>query len=152
MTKTIAFLFVAGFLILLTSCLDVECIQETKAYMKVSFYSYETKTVASPDSVSLYGANNDIKIYDNQKKITLPALIPLKDSDNESKFIIKINGTEDTIQFVHSSFLHFISKECGYSMWHAIDTVYFTTNEIDSISLTNKEITLRNAVNVAIFY
>jgi len=151
MTKTIAFLFVSGFLILLTSCLDVECVQETRAYMKVSFYNYETKTVASPDNLSLYGANNTIKIYDNQK-ITLPALIPLKDSDNESEFIIEINGTEDTIRFVHSSFLNFISKECGYSMWHTIDTVYFTTNEIDSISLINKEITLKNANNVAIFY
>ena len=152
MTKAIAFLFAAGFIILLTSCLDAECIQETKAYMKVSFYSYETKTAASPDNLTLYGTNNVVKLYDNQEKITLPALIPLKDSGNESEFIIEINGTEDTIQFVHSSFFHFISKECGYSMWHTIDTVYFTTNEIDSISLINKEISLKNAVNVAIYY
>ena len=134
MTKILPFLFVAGLSLLLTSCIDTGCTGETKAYMKVNFYSYETKAVASPDSVTLYGADNAVKIYDNQKKIPLPALIPLKYSDNETEFIIEINGTTDTIRFEHLNFLHPISKECGYSMWHTMDTVYFTTNEIDSIA------------------
>jgi aspartate carbamoyltransferase regulatory subunit len=152
MTKTFSFLFLAG-LLLLTSCIDSECIEETKAYMKVSFYSYETKKIALPDSVTLYGAGNADTLYDNKNKKIIPlAIFPLKNSDNETEFIIKINGTADTIRFLHSNTLHFISKECGYSMYHTMDTVYFTNNEIDSISFTNKEITVRKIENVAIFY
>jgi len=151
MTKILSYLF-AGFTLLLTSCLDTGCVSETKAYMKVNFYSYETKAIAAPDNITLYGADNAVKIYDNQKKITLPALIPLKYSDNETEFIIEINEITDTMRFVHSNYLHPISKECGYSMWHTIDTVYFTTNKIDSIALTDKEVSLRNKENVAIFY
>ena len=151
MTRIIAFLFITGFFVLITSCLDTECTDETEAYVKVSLYSYESKKIALPDSVTLYGADNEVKIYDSQK-ITLPALIPLKNSDNETEFIIKINGIADTIRFVHSNFPHLISKECGYSMYHTIDTIYPTFNGIDSISLTNKEITVKNIENVAIFY
>ena len=152
MAKTFVLLFIAGLSLGLTSCLDTECIDETKAYMKVSFYNYEKKQKASPDSLTLYGVDNDAKIYDNQKKVTLPVLMPLKDSDTETKFIIKINGTADTIRFLHSNSLRLISKECGYTMYHTVDTVYFTIHEIDSISLTNKEVTIKNIENVAIFY
>ena len=152
MTKILALLFTTGLIFWLTSCLDTECIEDTRAYVKVSFYDYDTIRVASPDSITLFGVGNDVKIYDNIKKIALPALMPLKDSDNETEFIIEINGTADTIRFTHSNYLHLISKECGYSMYHTLDTVYFTTNEIDSISLTNKDITLINIENVAIFY
>ena len=121
--------------------------------MRVSFYDYEKETKVLPESVTLYGADNDVAIYgDKNKEISLPALFPLKNSDNETEFIITINGTTDTIRFVHSNSLHLISKECGYTMFHTIDTVYFTTNEIDSISLINKDITLRKTENVAIFY
>jgi len=151
MTKIFVSLFLAG-LFLLTSCLDSECVEETKAYMKVAFYSYETKKAVLPESVILHGADNDSTIYDNQKKIKNQALFPLKNSDTETAFIIKINETTDTIRFVHSNFLHLISKECGFSMFHTIDTVYFTINEIDSISLTNKNVTVRKTENVAIFY
>jgi hypothetical protein len=91
MTKTFAFLFLSGFL-LLTSCLDTECVEETKAYMKVSFYSYETKKTASPDSLKLYGADYAESIYDDGK-ISLPALFPLKSSNSETEFIIKITAT-----------------------------------------------------------
>ena len=152
MTKHITFLFIAGFILSLTACLDTECIEKTETYVKVSFCSYDDKKTALPDSLTLYGIGSDVKIYDNQKKITLPALIPLKYSDNETEFIIEINGTTDTIQFLHSNFLYLISKECGYSMYHKIDTIYFTTNAIDSIAIINKDITLKNTDNVAIFY
>ena len=151
MTKTFTFLFIACFTLLLTSCLNAECVDDTKVYVKVFFYSYDTKKIESPDSVTLYGVGNDIKIYDNQK-ITLPALIPLKNYDNETAFVIQINETTDTIRFVHSNFLRLISKECGYLMNHTIDAVDITSNGIDSISITNNEVTVKNIENVALFY
>ena len=151
MTKTIAYLFIAGFFLLLTSCSDIGCADATEAYVKVSFYNYDTKLSASPDSITLYGVGNSMKIYNNQR-VTPPMIMPLKNYDNETEFIIRINGTADTIRFVHSNFPHLISKECGYSMFHTIDAVYYTVNEIDSIAVTNNEVSLKNIQNVAIFY
>ena len=149
MTRTVAFLFLAGF-ILLTSCFEVECVNRPQIQVNTVFYDYETKKPATPENVTLYGMDNPVKLYDNQR--TQSALLPLKVSDNETIFIIEINDTADTIQFVHSNYLQLISKECGYLMFHKIDTLYFTTNEIDSISLINREITPQKIDNVAIFY
>ena len=147
MTKTIVSLFFACLTLVLISCSGDECLEDTRVNMRVSFYNYEDKTKSSPESVTLYGIDNEEAI-----KVTSPALFPLKNSDTETGFIITINGTTDTIWFLHSNSLHFISKECGYTMYHSIDTVYFTTNEIDSISLINKDITLRKTEHVEIYY
>ena len=147
MTKTIVSLFFSCLTLVLISCSGDECLEDTRVNMRVSFYNYEDKTKSSPESVTLYGIDNEEAI-----KVTSPALFPLKNSDTETGFIITINGTTDTIWFLHSNSLHFISKECGYTMYHTIDTVYFSTNEIDSIFLINKYITLRKTEHVEIFY
>ena len=150
MTKTLALLFLGG-LLLLTSCFDIECVNRPEVQVKAVFYDYDTKKTVSPDSVTLHGIDNSVKIYDSQKNLS-SAFLPLKTSDNETEFVIRINGTADTIRFIHSNFLQLISKECGYLIYHNVDTLYFTTNEIDSISLINREITPQNVDNVAIFY
>ena len=151
MTRFFTLLFIALLPLCLSSCLDSECNDDTEAYVKASFYSYETKQTLVPDSITLYGVGNDVKIYDNQR-ITPPAFIPLKDSADETQFVIEINGAVDTITFIYTSFPHIISKECGYSMFRTIDSIYFTNNEIDSIALINPNVTLINVENVSIFY
>jgi hypothetical protein len=151
MTRIITFSFIAGFSLLITSCFDIECVNRPATQVKAVFYDYETKKpVQQPDDITLYGIDNPVKLYDNKK--TSFALLPLKVSDNETKFVIEINGTADTIHFIHSNFLQLVSKECGYLIYHHVDTLYFTTNAIDSISLINREITPKNIDNVAIFY
>ena len=151
MTRTFIFLFIAGLFLAAASCIDPGCIDNTEAYLKASFYSYETKSVAAPDSMTLCGVGASVKIYDNLR-ITPPAFIPLKDSDSKTQFVIELNGITDTITFFHANSLHFVSKECGYSMFHTIDSIRYTHNEIDSIASINPNITLNNADNVAIFY
>jgi len=151
MTKTFTFLFIAVISLLLTSCFDIECINRPEVKVNAFFYDYEKKTKAQPDSVTLHGIDNPVKIYDKQSNLSA-ALLPLKASENETEFVIKINGITDTIRFVYSNSLHLISKECGYLTFHKIDAFYYTKNEIDSISLTNKEITPKSIENVAIFY
>ena len=90
-------------------------------------------------------------IYDN-KKLIPPALIPLNDTTDYSTLIININGVADTVKFIYLSYPHLISKECGYSMFHTIDSVLFTKYIIDSISLIEENITTINAENIRIYY
>ncbi|MDR2887199.1 MAG: hypothetical protein LBV26_04230 [Bacteroidales bacterium] len=153
MTKAFTFLFIAALPFWLASCLDSECMEATEASVKVFFYDCDTvpALAVTPDSLTLYGVGNAVKIYDNQK-ITAPALLPLKESGGETEFIININGTADTVRFVYSGSLRLVSKECGYAMSYAIDTVCFTANEIDSITITNHDVTVQNTENIAIFY
>jgi hypothetical protein len=152
---------VSGILILITvavipllivSCSPEACFEETNAYLKASLYLNETKKLKAPDSLTLYGINiPSAKIYDRASKVQ-PALFPLNPSSGTCSFIIKINGVADTIQFVYSSYPHLISKECGYTFYHDLDTFYYSKNAIDYIYRGNNRITTLNEENLRIFY
>ncbi len=149
--QAIAAIIISGFFLPLGSCLELSCIDETEAFVKAGFYSYSTKNQAVPESLTLYGLNMDSAIY-NKVKLTPPALFPLNDSSVVSSFVIMINGISDTIKFQYWSYPHLISKECGYSMFHTVDTIFFTRHAIDSIAKRNYNITTSNVENISIFY
>jgi hypothetical protein len=145
-------IFISGVCLILNSCLEVACVDETEAYVKADFYSYKTLKAAIPDSITLYGMGKDTnKIY-NKVKITPPALLPLNDSTDYSLFVIRINGVTDTLEFRYWSYPHLVTKECGYTFYHTIDTIYHTKHAIDSVSKFNENITTVNGENIRIYY
>src|SRR5664279_4743778 len=124
-------------ILLMASCTPGSCFEETESYVKASFYSYETRKLTVPDSLSLNGLNNDSIIYSRSDKVQ-PALIPLNASQDNCIFIIIINGVTDTIQFRYSSYPHLISKECGYTFYHHLDTdPIFTKHIITEVIIDN---------------
>lgn len=139
-------------MLLLISCTPGSCFEETESYVKASFYDNVSKTLHAPDSLTLYGLNNDSMIY-NKTTSVQPALIPLNSSTESCTFIIKINGVTDTIEFRYSSYPHLISKECGYTFYHHLDTLpIYTKNVIKDIYTGDKTITNLNVENIRIFY
>lgn len=154
MSRQLSVILVLIFTVLLpglNSCVDISCTDETTAFVKLGFYSDSSRNLAVPDSLTLYGEGMALKIYD-KATITQPALIPLNDSADYAKFIIEINGVTDTIEFVYWSYPHLISKECGYSMFHTLDTVIFTKNKIVSLDRVNPDVTTQNVENLQIYY
>lgn len=142
-------IFIAGFLI---SCAPDACFEETTSFLKASFYNNATKLKAAPDSLTLFGLNMQTnKIYNKAVKVQ-PALIPLNVSARNSTFVIRINGITDTIQFIYSSYPHLISKECGYTFYHTLDTFQYSKNTIDYIYRSSDNITNLNEENIRIFY
>jgi predicted nucleic-acid-binding Zn-ribbon protein len=142
----------AGFSIFLNSCSLKSCFDVTESQVNAGFYSKETGKALSPDSLTLWGMNMDTnKIYN---KVISPkkAQFPLYAADTSVKFIIRINGTDDTIEFRYRSYLHLISKECGYTYYYNIDTAFHSFNIIDSLSFSNKTITTLSEENLRIYY
>jgi hypothetical protein len=131
------------------SCAPSACFEETNSYLKASFYSNENQL--APDSLSVSGLGQTTKIYDKARKIQ-PALLPLNASAGSCTFVIRINGVNDTIQFLYSSYPHLISKECGYTFYHTLDSHAFTKNNIDTILIINRSVTTANEENIRIFY
>jgi hypothetical protein len=139
-----------GTILFLLSCTAGSCFEETESYLKASFYNNTTLT--APDSLTLYGLNTDSLIYNNTASVQ-PALIPLNASTESCTFGIQINGVTDTIEFQYSSYPHLISKECGYTFYHQLDTLpKFTKHIIKDIYTGNKTITNLNVENIRIFY
>jgi hypothetical protein len=139
-------------ILLQLSCTTGSCFEETECYVKVSFYNNVTKTLHAPDSLTLYGLNNDSLVYNNNFNIQ-PALIPLNASTDSCTFVIKINGITDSIEFRYNSSPHLISKECGYTFYHHLDTVFSIKHHaIKDIFTSNKTVTNLNVENIRIFY
>jgi predicted nucleic-acid-binding Zn-ribbon protein len=112
----------------------------------------ETGKTLAPDSVTLYGVNMDtLEIYDKTTKLQ-SAELPLYAAEQGCKFVIRINGINDTLEFRYSSYPHLLSKECGYTFFFTLDTVINSINIIDSISIEKKTITTFNEENLRIFY
>ncbi len=146
------FIIVPVIVLLLHSCTPGSCFEETESYLKASFYDNATKTLLAPDSISLSGLNNDSIIYNKIASLQL-ALIPLNASAESCAFSIKINGVTDTLEFRYSSYPHLISKECGYTYYHQLDTLpKYTKHIIKDIYTSNETITNLNVENIRIFY
>jgi Family of unknown function (DUF6452) len=148
----ILLIVLSGFILVLLSCAPGSCFDETESYVKASFYNYESEKLTTPDSLSLYGLNHDSIIYDKTAKVQ-PALIPLDASVDNCSLVIKINGVSDTIEFQYSSYPHLISKECGYTYYHHLDSIpFFSKNGIKKIDIINRTITNLNVENIQIYY
>jgi hypothetical protein len=142
----------AGFFLLAYSCTPGACFDETNAYMKASLFLDSTGKQTAPDSLSLWGTGMDTsKIYD--AKVSLKqAFLPLDGSSVKCKFTIMINGVYDTLTAWYSTFPHLISKECGYTFYHNLDSVHTTNHKIIKISITKNSITNQIEENIRIYY
>jgi len=147
----ILIIILPGLIFFIASCTQGSCFEETESYLKASFYRYETRKLTVPDSLTFYGLNNDSIIYNKSAKVQ-PALIPLNASLDSCIFVIIINGVTDTIQFRYNSSPHLISKECGYTFYHHLDTVIPKYHAIKEIYTSNKTITNLNVENIRIYY
>lgn len=149
--KNLALLFTGTFLFIV-SCTQEACFEETNAYLKASLYLYSTQLIKAPDSLTLYGIGRDTsKIYNKSTSIRV-VQIPLNSSSGNCGFVLKINGVNDTISFLYTSYPHLLSQECGYTYYHDLESFTTTMNIIDSVSFSLKSVTTLNGENIRIYY
>lgn len=142
------------------ACSDSECSESTVTDMNVNFYK-KSNNAAFTDTVTIFGLLDggieyDSILYNAQrlKSVTLPLRL---DNDSTS-FVFNfltaagILWAQDTITFVHRNDPHFISEACGFVMYFKLDTVIYTTDHIDSISVNNNMITNDPSENIRIFF
>ncbi len=141
-------------ILLLISCAPQTCYENTDAEVKAYFYLQTKKTNIAPDSLTIYGLNMESdKLYDKSLNIKT-ANLPLDISSSACKYVIRINGVNDTIGFGYDNFPYLISKECGYTYYHNLnpDSLTYTTHKIISVSVIKSSITNLNEENIRIYY
>ena len=145
-------LLLSGILFFFCSCTPESCIDDTESFLEAKFFSRSTLNQQTPDSLTVYGYGRDTaKIYSASRLINIASL-PLNPSAQSTVFVFIINGITDTISFYHYSYPHLISRECGYSYNHTLDSLKHTNNNIDSVWVKNNLITTTNEENIHIFY
>ena len=139
-------------ILLLYSCTQGSCFEDTEAFVKATFYDDISKEIHAPDSVTIYGLGmKTAKLYNRAPNVKT-ALIPLNAATESCTYIISINGNTDTLVFRYSSYPHLISKECGYTFFYDIEQPETKTNVIKGIFLNRSNIKIGNFENIRIFY
>jgi hypothetical protein len=139
-------------MIILASCSAGTCFDETEARSKATFYSMENLKALPADSLTIFAVDTDTAVVYLKDYKVKGAEFPLFAEDTVCTFVVKINGVNDTMSYKYSSNVHLISKECGYTFYYKLDTIFFTRNIIDSVSVLRKTVTTLNEENIRIFY
>ncbi|HKK43486.1 MAG TPA: DUF6452 family protein [Bacteroidales bacterium] len=148
------FAILSGMILILVSCAPQTCYENTDAEVKAYLYKKSTNTNTAPDSITIYGLNMESdKLYDKSINVK-SAILPLDISTSACKYVIRINGVNDTLGFGYDNFPYLISKECGYTYYHNLnpDSLTYTTHKIISISVIKSSITNLNEENIRIYY
>jgi len=145
-------IFAVLFTVLFCACNTDVCNQKTAWPAQVGMY---TKTLLAKDSLTMLDsvsawALDKALFYKNLKlnKMELPLSI-LCDS---SVFVLQIKSTKDTVKIMHSNTTYFMSKQCGYGSEQVIDTVFYTTHKLKSITLSNAQADKNDKQNLAFHY
>lgn len=108
--------------------------------------------------IYLWGINNDSVLIDSARVNKL--FMPTDLNSDSSAFIIReekligenIIYENDTLLFIYTRDLNYISGDCGFSYNLVLDTVIHTNNLIDSVIISNPSVSYNeNLENVKIY-
>ena len=129
---------------------DDICLSNQHA-VQTGFYSYRTLRDTSLLGTTIYGVErgND-SIYKNET--TRKLFLPLSFDHDTTIFIVFSNTLHDTLKFVHTKEMVYISRKCGFTYNYTIDTILHTETFINSVSIVNPEVKYNeNIENIEIF-
>jgi hypothetical protein len=134
------------------SCTPLSCTEKTESLVNATFYKNRTDSIKPVDSLTVYGIGRDTsKIYNKSLNVK-NVQIPLDASVGTCGFVFQLNDIIDTLTLTYTSYPHLISKECGYTYYHILDSYTVTGNTVDTIIFMNSRITTINEENIRIFY
>jgi hypothetical protein len=105
-----------------------------------------------PDSVTVYGIGKEYDTIYKKAVNVQPAQFPFNPAEITCGFLVRINGVSDTLVVWYESYPHLISRECGITFYHTLDSVFSTKNLVDTVIISNSKISTVNEENIRIFY
>ena len=143
------------------SCNDTGCMENRSSIPYVTIYS--DSTVPQPiyiDSLTVYGIGQvgDSMLLDTAMRVS-SMFLPLRDNRDTTRFVIRYDQERinpryktDTLTLVYRSYVYFASAECGAMFNYIIDSLGYTTYQLQSAKLVRNEITNLSMENIQLFY
>jgi len=140
----------------LFACSDDVCNEDTDTLLSAEFVVKDNalKAIGFVDSSFIYSTEWIDSIYYIEEGSDNTLNLMLSPYSDTSEFIVSSKNAEfnDTFTVVAQRELQFLSKECGFITKYFIDTVFFSYNYIDSIDITNEEITTSKNGQIQIYF
>lgn len=145
----------------ITSCSDQGCLDNRNSIPLVKLYDFNSpaKTI-SIDSISVYGLDQirDSILIDSVNG-TSELSLPFRINFDSTVYVIQYNyqwnvnrKMNDTLVFFYDSYIYFASIDCGSMFNFTLDSMRYTKHMLDSVAVTNAEITNKNVENIRLFY
>ncbi|RGN47360.1 MULTISPECIES: DUF6452 family protein [unclassified Bacteroides] len=142
-------LFIFNFI----SCSENDCSLGGRPSVRFSFMNSKTHAIVNLfDSLTVTALDTDSILLNRGKGINHITL-PLSYVNEETTFVLHYSRfLRDTIWVKHENYPHFISMDCGISMFYTLKEVQYTTYLLDSITLVNPDINDNEKDNYHIYY
>lgn len=143
----------------LSSCGSSECFDNQSTLPLAGFYSMQTRTAITVDSLTVYGigAPGDSILVDNGKGNSLYMPLPL--SGNSTSFVFHYNQKRlnyielnDTIAMSYDSSPQFVSNECGVIYKYKVKEFSYTKHLIDSVAIPTMEFNNKDIETIQIYF
>lgn len=135
------------------SCSENDCSLGGRPSARFTFLNSKNgKVINLFDSLTVTALGTD-SILLNRGKAINHIILPLSYVNQETTFILHYTRfLRDTIWVTHENFPHFISIDCGVSMFYHLRQIQYTTFLLDSILLVNPDINDNEKENCRIYY
>ena len=152
----------ALFVLVMLSCEEERnaCLQPKTVTLRVGCYTVDSGNVvtdtALPNAIvaGLFADSVKYWIVGADNLNAFPLL--LSASDDSCQWVVQTDSlitTPDTLTFLYSRRLQFLSNACGYTYFFSLRNIRTTRNSIDSVVITNPEVsTNANVEHVRLYF
>lgn len=154
--RNIFFLFLSLLSFLVACEPDTVCRQESNVVAGVSLQGVTTDSLGqvvswtSADSITIQGVMNDSVLYDNSKSVGT-VYLPLRPTQTITQYLFTFHAQTDTLYIQHTNDQRYISMACGCFIFHTIDSVWTSSEQIDA-QIVNSTVENYKQENISLFY
>lgn len=140
-------------LLMVWSCSESDCSLNGQSSIRFVFVNSRNGAVVSLfDSLTVTALSTDSVLLNRERGINHITL-PLNYTGETTTFVLHYTRfLRDTLRITHENYPHFISLDCGISMYYQLKDISYTTMLIDSVRLINPEIDDNEKDNYRIYY
>ena len=142
----------AAMAMILHACSVQPCYEETDPAMNTLLLVSGTGETAKADSLRVYTYRETDTLKFVSLRGTSTFSVPLDPAEDESVFLITLNGGTDKASIRYNRRPHLVSPECGYTIISEITGLSTTHNIIDTLIIENKSVNLDGQTNLHLFY
>lgn len=139
-------LYLVGLLILAAACKE-NYEEPSQSLVWTTFYRSDTDKSISPVT-TVQGVGVDYNWF--QDTAVAAMLLPLTVKDT-SQFIVWMDGTSDSLTFIHQTKQKYVSMETGFYYEYKLLSIRFTQNRIDSVRITDSLVTKNWHENIKLY-
>lgn len=150
--------YAVALLVIITACNTNGCLDNQSALPLAGMYSSSTGSQITIGNIEIsgVGAPGDSVLVENGTSVS-EIYLPMRSTKQQTSWRIRyfqegLEGLEDIITFNYQSEPHFVSEECGAMYFYRITDYNYTTNLIDSVTVTDSLITNVESKRIRIYF